>query len=284
MTKSQRVPPTVVSNQVTPISAHHRMVSGNHSQRDFVTHPFAAIALILNGSSRIEHQSIWSLEPGCVVLTPAGHPHRVLESTDTEYLGAGFSTSVLKSTAVTKILTNVRFGAAPVVKIPDKRLQYFRTLFRELVDSEQSIDRELMFTVQTSLLSLMLSEVTKAAINYHPKTPGSIISNSLEYIEQHCLGPIKLQDVSKAVGRSPEYITSLLSQVTGQSFSKWVTTYRMFEARRLLLYSPESIEAISEKVGYGDTTHFVRMFKREHRTTPAAWRKNIKTYKPNKSK
>ena len=46
----------------------------------------------------------------------------------------------------------------------------------------------------------------------------------------------------------------------------------MAEARRLLLHSDLAVEAIAERIGYADSTHFVRMFRREHRHTPAAWR------------
>ena len=46
----------------------------------------------------------------------------------------------------------------------------------------------------------------------------------------------------------------------------------MAEARRLLLHSDEMIDVIAERVGYADATHFIRMFRREHGATPAAWR------------
>jgi AraC-like DNA-binding protein len=32
------------------------------------------------------------------------------------------------------------------------------------------------------------------------------------------------------------------------------------------------IDIIAERVGYADSTHFIRMFRREHDATPAAWR------------
>jgi AraC-like DNA-binding protein len=38
------------------------------------------------------------------------------------------------------------------------------------------------------------------------------------------------------------------------------------------LHSGERIDIIAERVGYADPTHFIRMFRREHGTTPAAWR------------
>ena len=59
---------------------------------------------------------------------------------------------------------------------------------------------------------------------------------------------------------------------TGKSVVQWIVSGRMAEARRLLLQTDEMIDVIAERVGYADPTHFIRMFRREHGATPAAWR------------
>ena len=38
------------------------------------------------------------------------------------------------------------------------------------------------------------------------------------------------------------------------------------------LHSSERVDVISEQVGYADVTHFIRLFRRAHGATPAAWR------------
>jgi len=53
---------------------------------------------------------------------------------------------------------------------------------------------------------------------------------------------------------------------------QWIVSGRMAEARRLLLHSDEMVDVVAERVGYADATHFIRMFRREHGATPAAWR------------
>jgi AraC-like DNA-binding protein len=52
----------------------------------------------------------------------------------------------------------------------------------------------------------------------------------------------------------------------------WIIAGRMAEARRRLLHSDERIDIVAERVGYADVTHFIRMFRRTHGVTPAAWR------------
>ena len=77
---------------------------------------------------------------------------------------------------------------------------------------------------------------------------------------------------ARAVNLSPAYVTTALKKSTGRSAVQWIITSRMAEARRLLLHSDEHVDIIAERVGYADSTHFIRMFRREHGVTPAAWR------------
>jgi AraC-like DNA-binding protein len=39
-----------------------------------------------------------------------------------------------------------------------------------------------------------------------------------------------------------------------------------------LLHTDEIVAVIAERVGYADATHFIRLFRRAHGMTPAAWR------------
>lgn len=127
--------------------------------------------------------------------------------------------------------------------------------------------------MQQSLLTLILNEVDAAAGPLAlGSVPPSVVTASLRFIERNCLRPLTLTEVAKAVGRSPAYVTSALSRATGRSAVAWIVSARMAEARRLLLHSDEMVDVIAERVGYADSTHFIRMFRRAHGTTPAAWR------------
>jgi AraC family transcriptional activator of pobA len=99
-----------------------------------------------------------------------------------------------------------------------------------------------------------------------------VVAESLRYIERNCLRRLTLAEIASAVGRSPTYVTAALTRATGRSAGDWIVSGRMAEARRLLLRSDERVDVVSERVGYADPTHFIRMFRRGHGTTPAAWR------------
>jgi len=243
-----------------------------------VTHGYAALAFYLGGQARIEQGASWKVEPGDVLLVPAGQPHRLLKAESSEYWGLAFCVSCCVALGEARLLDSferVRDGASAVVHIPRERQAFLSSLFGELHALSQRPGANSEFSaVQRSLLTLILHEVDSAAGQHARATvgPSGIVTASLRFIERNALRPLTLGDVAKAVGRSPAHVTTALSRATGRSAVGWIVSARMAEARRLLLHSDERVDRIAERVGYADATHFIRMFRRNHGATPAAWR------------
>jgi AraC family transcriptional regulator, transcriptional activator of pobA len=150
------------------------------------------------------------------------------------------------------------------------RRAFLLSLFRELDALEPGDTHE---AVQRSLATLILAEVERVTSEGgHRTVRAGVVADALRLIERNCLGRISPRDVAAAVKRSPAYLTTALRQATGRSAGEWIMAGRMAEARRLLLHSAERIDIIAERVGYADPTHFIRMFRRQHGATPAAWR------------
>jgi AraC family transcriptional activator of pobA len=253
-----------------------------------VTHEFAALAFYVGGRARMQQRETWTLEPGDVLIVPAGEPHRLIEANNPDMWRLGFCVPCLASdsTAAAALLEpfeRVRDGASPVVRIPPERRDFLESLFREFsVSPEGAADANL---VRRSLLTLIINEVARAAAASpsasRGREPGdmsrgnaasSIVTDTLRYIERHCLEPLTLTAIAAAMHRTPSYITTALTRATGRSAVAWIIAGRMAEARRRLLHSDERVDIIAERVGYADPTHFIRLFRRMHGTTPAGWR------------
>ena len=203
----------------------------------------------------------------------------MLEMRRPEYWGLAICVPCLAGDGAAALLEpfeRVRDGASAVVHIPSTRHEYLERLFRELEDvgREARDPSDTLDAVQRSLLTLILAEVDRAAApsGVRRGTLGGVVVDALRFIERNCLGRLTVNDIAAAVGRSPTYVTAALTQATGRSAGQWVVSGRMAEARRLLLHSDEMVEVIAERVGYADATHFIRMFRRQHGATPAAWR------------
>ena len=264
----------------SPIAVARRARKDNGAPvRTAVTHSYAVVAFHIGGRSRVEQNGQWSIGAGDVLLVPAGEPHRLLETQHSEYWGLAFCVPCFATNGAASLLDpfeRVRDGAAAVVRIPAARHGHLEGLFRELeeVTRERPNPGDTLDAVQGSLLTLILHEIGRAAGSSVSLGPSrrSVVVDSLRFIERNCLRRLTLGEVARAVGRSPAHVTSALKQATGRSAGEWVVSGRMAEARRLLLHSDEMVDVIAERVGYADATHFIRMFRREHGTTPAAWR------------
>jgi AraC family transcriptional activator of pobA len=257
-----------------------------------VTHAHAALAFHLSGTLRVAQRGDWKLTSGDVFLIPAGEPHRMLETHGVEAWGLGFCVPCFQASNEREPsdesrswfapFERVRDGASPVVSIPAARQAFLQTLFSEL---EQACARARgaqadvgALAAQRSLLTLVFDEIRRAelaaspvASSVHSAAP-SLVVECLRLIERRCLGPLSLEELAAAVHRTPSHVTTALRRATGRSAHAWIVAGRMAEARRRLLHSDELVEVIAERVGYQDATHFIRMFRREHGVTPAAWR------------
>ena len=242
--------------------------------RTAVTHHYAAVAYQTGGRSQVEQNGRWTLREGDVFLVPAGQPHRHLGSKDAAFWGVGFCVSCFASEDAGDLLEpfeRVRAGASAVIPIPKDRRPFVERLILELKAQTESGAGSR--SVQRSLLTLILHEVRSAARwEDAPPGPSGVVADALRFIERNCLRKLTLAEVARAVGRSPAYVTTAISQATGRSVVEWITSGRLAEARRLLLHSDERVDIVAERVGYADATHFIRMFRRAHGITPAAWR------------
>lgn len=242
-----------------------------------VTHDYVALAYYTAGSATMEQRGAWSLRPGDMLLVPAGEPHRLLAASDVELWGLGFCPVCFVADGSETLLEpfeRVRYGASAVVTIPEERRAFLEGLFRELrreVDGGGQAPGTL--AVQKSLVTLIVAEAARAARwEAHASAGNGVVADALGFIERRCLEPISLRDVASAVARSPAYLTTAVKRATGRSVQAWIIAGRLSEARRRLVHSDEPVDVIAERVGYADATHFIRMFRRAHGATPAAWR------------
>lgn len=243
-----------------------------------VTHSHAVLAFYTGGRARVELDGEWQLQEGDVLLVPPGAPHRVLERERPRFWGIAFCVPCFAADGAASLLApleRVRDGASAVVSIPGTRQVFLESLISELAEVGRAPPGDdALASVQRSLLTLILHEVDRAASASGGQRGArrSVVVDSLRFIERNCLRRLTLQEVADAVGRSPAYVTTALTQATGRSAVQWIVSGRMAEARRLLLHSDELVDVIAERVGYADATHFIRMFRREHGATPAAFR------------
>lgn len=89
-----------------------------------------------------------------------------------------------------------------------------------------------------------------------------IVRQAVSYIEEHCTDKISLSDVADACYVSQWHLSKLLNRYAEQNFYDILNSARIKMAKRLMLDPSLRIGDISEMVGYIDTPHFSRVFKK----------------------
>lgn len=250
-------------------------VTAARPMRRPASHSYVVLGFHVAGRVEVEHHGEFELRPGHVHLIPAGDAHRVLTAAEAEVWGLAFCRTCLPQERFRDLLgplDRVRRGAAPYVELSADRQSHVLTLLREL-EREQGLSTGAMPVVLESLVGLILAEIVRAepresSVDRAPSLVGDVLS----IIEARCLGPLTLNEVAESVRRSPAHVTTAVKAATGRTVVQWIIEGRLAESRRRLLDTDEFVDVIAERVGYADPSHFVRMFRRRHGATPAAWR------------
>lgn len=100
----------------------------------------------------------------------------------------------------------------------------------------------------------------------------SRLQRVLEYIAQHYMEPISLEDVAKHIFLSSGYISKKFQSHMGISFSEYLRTLRLQRAARLLGETKQSIGEIALNCGFSNINTFIINFKNEFQCTPRAFR------------
>ena len=93
-----------------------------------------------------------------------------------------------------------------------------------------------------------------------------------EYIEQNYTNKITLEQISELFYMHPVYLQKKFKKATGFTPTDYIKTVRVNEAKKLLMSTNLSVEAIAEKIGFCNTSYFIKVFKNELHSTPAKFR------------
>lgn len=101
----------------------------------------------------------------------------------------------------------------------------------------------------------------------------NIVEDVKRYIEaNYAQEDLSLNIIAAHVNFSPNHLSTVFSQQTGQTFIKYLTDYRMNKAKELLRCSGKRSSEISIEVGYKDSHYFSYLFKKTQGVTPTQYR------------
>lgn len=132
-----------------------------------------------------------------------------------------------------------------------------------LQDEKSAMD----YIVRIMEKALVLRE-KKASSRYE-----DVVSEVIHYIEDnYAQEELSLKLLASHVNFSPNHLSMIFSQQTGQTLIRYLTDYRMNRAKELLRCSSKKSSVISMEVGYKDPHYFSYLFKKTQGMTPTQYR------------
>jgi YesN/AraC family two-component response regulator len=141
--------------------------------------------------------------------------------------------------------------------------------------AKQAIQLEVMdYLVKPFLENELYSIIDKFLKNSHytiGKSPH--VQHVMKRIQTDFHQKLSLYVISKEIPINFSYLSHCFSEEIGETFQEYLLSYRIHQAKLLLIKHPEwSMTSISEKVGFSSQHHFSNVFKKSVGTTPTKFK------------
>jgi two-component system response regulator YesN len=104
---------------------------------------------------------------------------------------------------------------------------------------------------------------------------GKIVEQTNALINERFSQDLNLEDISKELHISPQYLSRLYKSETGENFIERLTTVRIEYAKKLMKEGRYSIKEICYMSGYSDPNYFSKLFKKHEGISPTDYQKQI---------
>lgn len=116
-----------------------------------------------------------------------------------------------------------------------------------------------------------LENYSKLPLESHQKQEAERV---IDYINSNYQNAsLSLEDVCRGVGLNRNKLSEILKKNVGMTFSSYVNEIRLKEACRLLIETDLQVIEISINIGFGNVSHFNKVFKQTYQKTPLEYRR-----------
>lgn len=161
---------------------------------------------------------------------------------------------------------------------PGQREKLEQRVGRDLLETmEQSCSQEDCAKVANVLESYITFLFDRYGIENNTFDP--LVENIKNYVRENLTYGFSMEELSVAFNYTPKYLGYLFKSKTGKTIKEYCNHLKIEQAKLLLTESNISVESIALQVGFNSATYFDRVFYKEVRLSPQAYRSSSRKVK-----
>jgi AraC-like DNA-binding protein len=157
-----------------------------------------------------------------------------------------------------------------------QNMQNLLHLFKNIYE-EFSRETEVSELIIKSCISNIMVYIIEYSSHINKYT-NSGINRAASFIKDNYTSDFTLEQLSKISGYSIHHFTRLFKKCIRCTPVEYINELRINCAKNMLVDTNGTIEYISQKCGFTNTSYFYRTFKRFAGTTPSEYRKKMRVY------
>lgn len=167
-----------------------------------------------------------------------------------------------------------------VIELGSNEREKIEFLFFDMLEEFNSKPKNHTLNLQLMLgqLLLRLDRYTRALKSTRVYSPNMyrVISDVCLYLQDNFDQEVKLENLAEHFSLSSFYLSRKFKEITKSSIPQYINNIRIDISKELLKNTGHTITEIASKVGFTNSSHFARVFKKYVRLTPQAFRNKHK--------
>ncbi len=272
------------NDQLGQIRVHRLevLMEGEELRHTLHRHDFYFVLLISSGggthvidftSYKVQNHSLYFIRPGQV--------HELSLTKGTKGFLLEFSSDYMHSKHKKTSLMLRRIGRQNLYSLTsaahEKINQYCESILEEIHLKALNYQDALRANLQLLLLEI-----------YRQGTPEDKPQNQisgyqqeqldvlLELLETHIRSAKQVKDYAEMMHLTPYQLNHITKSLLDKTCSELISDQLILEAKRLLIVTTNQINEVADALGFGDSSYFIRFFKKATGYTPAVFVENFK--------
>lgn len=264
-----------INYKAIPLAIH--ITFDNKNDTSLHNHYEFEVLFITEGSSTVKiNDVVYSVKKGDMIFVNPFEIHSITVNSDAPYSHQCicFDYTLIIDQRITEAFKTKNLHIAPVVRAGEAAQPFLKECFQNIIRLYEE-DGEYSDTQITAYLSLMFTHMMK--YNLTKKAPPisrntAFCAAVLAYVKSHYRENITSRQLAEAISHNHSYFCRKFAKNFGQSFSEYLTVYRISVSKKYLEEGRENISQIALLCGFSSHTYFSKCFKKYVGILPSEYR------------